>query len=67
MTNQLCRDFLLVLDIIEVAKLSLQVTECGDEGPVSLTVLASSKKFREELGSVSQLLSFDPNSVTLLR
>jgi hypothetical protein len=43
MTNQLCRDFLLVLDIIEVAKLSLQVTECGDEGPVSLTVLASSK------------------------
>jgi len=66
MTNQLCRDVLLVLDIIEVAKPSLQVTERGNEGPVSLTVLLSSKKFREEFGSVSQLLSFDPNSVTLL-
>ena len=66
MTNQLCRDFLLVLDIIEVAKPSLQVTERGDEGPVWLTALASSNKFREELRSVSQLLSFDPNSVTLL-
>jgi hypothetical protein len=66
MTNQLCRDFLLVLDIIEVAKPSLQVTERCEEGPVSLTVLATGKKLREELGSVSQLLSFDPNSVTLL-
>ena len=43
-SNELCRDFLLVLDIIEVAKLSLQVTERGDEGPVSLAVHASSKK-----------------------
>ena len=66
MTCQLCRDFVLVLDIIEVAKPSLQVTDRGDEGLVSLAVLASSKEIREELGSVSQLLSFDPNSVTLL-
>ena len=67
MACQLCRDFLLVLDIVEVAKPSLQVTERGDKGLVSLTVLGTSKKFREELGSVSQLLSFDPGSVTLLR
>ena len=66
MICQLCRDFLLVLDIIEVAKPGLQVTERGDESLVSLTVLATSKKFQEELGSVPQLLSFDPNSVTLL-
>jgi hypothetical protein len=66
MTNQLCRDVLLVLDVIEVAKPGLQVTERCNEGQVSLTVLSSSKKFREEFGSVSQLLSFDPNSVTLL-
>lgn len=67
MACQLCRDFLLVLDIVEVAKPSLQVTERGNEGFVSLTVLGTSKKLREELASVSQLLSFDPGSVTLLR
>src|SRR4029077_13572329 len=48
MTCQLGRYLVRVLDIIEVAKPGLQVTERGDEGRVSLTVLAISQKFREE-------------------
>ena len=67
MACKLGRDLVPDLDIIEVAKSGLQVIERRDEGLVSLTVLVIKQKVREELGSVSQLLSLNPNSVTLLR
>jgi len=42
MTCQLGRDFVPFQDIIKVAKPGLQVTKRGDEGLVSLTMLAIS-------------------------